>query len=229
MLGGALSYTRDVGWSPSWRIIPAGVPRFNRLEAVRNQEEYDSLIELVNFTDPTRRSERGDIFSIPPEERVFGEGSSFLMYPFTLCDSVHSHTRFSDGSFGVYYCACLRETAIGETVFHKEKFLQEHSVPPTRLESSIVLADLRANLGDVELMEQPIQEKALDPDSYIFPQGLGGTLRGMGIPGIVYPSVRHHGGFCAALFKPSVLRYREILENALSYIWDGYSIQVVAD
>src|SRR3546814_9761354 len=43
---------------------------------------------------------------------------------------------------------------------------------------------------------------ALDPDSHAVGRALGGALRAAGSDGIAYPSCRHQGGECVALFYP---------------------------
>ena len=43
------------------------------------------------------------------------------------------------------------------------------------------------------------------PDDYAAGQALAGRLRAEGSSGIVYDSVRHTGGMCAAVFRPRCL------------------------
>jgi hypothetical protein len=64
---------------------------------------------LEQLTNPRVRDEVGDIALVPPEERVSGPGASYVMAAFTHVNPKGS--RFSDGSFGVYYVAAALETA----------------------------------------------------------------------------------------------------------------------
>lgn len=63
-------------------------------------------------------------------------------------------------------------------------------------------------------------------DSYVNSQGLAAELREAGSDGILYHSVRHQGGECAAAFRPRVLaNCRQ--ERHLCYVWDGETIGTV--
>src|SRR3546814_11486657 len=62
------------------------------------------------------------------------------------------------------------------------------------LDIELVAHDLRNGAGAFD--------EALDPDSHAAGQALGGALRAAGSDGIAYPSCRHQGGECVALFYP---------------------------
>src|SRR3546814_11409438 len=63
------------------------------------------------------------------------------------------------------------------------------------LDIELVAHDLRNGAGAFD--------EALDPDSHAAGQALGGALRAAGSDGIAYPSCRHQGGECVALFYPA--------------------------
>jgi hypothetical protein len=65
-----------------------------------------------------------------------------------------------------------------------------------------------------------------DPADYTASVALARTLREAGSNGIVYDSVRHAGGECAALFYPDLLAPCVQSEH-LVYRWDGRRIAMV--
>src|SRR5580700_11430212 len=73
-----------------YRIIPSAYPPINFFEDLVDPSEVQTLWEIEGLTN---------IFLVAPEDRISGEGSSLIMNAFTHLSS----TRFSDGSYGVYY------------------------------------------------------------------------------------------------------------------------------
>ena len=128
-------------------------------------------------------------------------------------------SRFSPGSYGVYYAAHDRDTAVSETVFHRERFLAFTREPPCALQMRCYLADVTAELHDIRGGWPALH----DPDSYAASQRFAVELREAGSDGIVYDSVRHAGGLCVALFYPDLLAPARQGEH-LYYHWDGARI-----
>ena len=95
------------------------------------------MIALEQLTNPRVRDEVGEISLVPAAQRVTGPGASYVMASFTHINPKGS--RFSDGSFGVYYAASALETAIAETVFHFEVFARDSNDPP-RMEDMLLAA-----------------------------------------------------------------------------------------
>ena len=122
--------TCHVDWPQAWRVIASRYPPINLFERLTaDPAVWDALMALEQLTNPRVRDEVGDIALVPPEERVSGPGASYVMAAFTHVNPKGS--RFSDGSFGVYYAAAALETAIAETVFHFEAICagQRRSAP----------------------------------------------------------------------------------------------------
>lgn len=82
------------------------------------------------------------------------------------------------------------------------------------------LHDLRTPAGE------PVP--ALDPDSYAASQAVSRHLRGAGSNGIAYPSIRHPGGECVALFYPDCAS-NPLQGRHLDYHWDGARVDLVRD
>ncbi|MEO9160880.1 MAG: RES family NAD+ phosphorylase, partial [Casimicrobiaceae bacterium] len=127
-----------------------------------------------------------------------GPGTTPIMAAFTHLNPEGS--RFSDGTYGVYYCARTLDTALAEVRHHQERFLRRTGEGPIRLELRLYLSDLDAKLVDVRKL--PEYQR---PDDYAPGQRLGRGLRDEGKDGVLYRSVRHEGGLCAAVFRPRVL------------------------
>jgi hypothetical protein len=132
-------------------------------------------------------------------------------------------SRFSDGSYGVYYAARTLETAVRETAFHRARFLAATAEPAGEI-------DMRAYVGrpiKPYLDLRGLKYDALhDPNDYSVAQAFARPLREAGESGLVYRSVRHEGGECIAAFKPQAVSI-PIAGAALAYVWDGECISKV--
>ena len=103
-----------------YRIIPSVYPPINFFEDLVNPEEMEMLWEIESLTNERLLEEAGDIFLVAKEDRVCGPGSSVVMAAFT---HIGRPSRFTNGEYGIYYASLSYETAIHETVYHREKFL----------------------------------------------------------------------------------------------------------
>src|SRR5690242_15428008 len=110
----------QVKWLPSWRIISSRFPPIDLFERVANEEDFETVIEIEQLTNPRLREELNNISLVPKKERKFGPGTSYIMSAFTNLKP----SRFSNGSFGVYYASKTLETAVLETKYHKQNFLR---------------------------------------------------------------------------------------------------------
>ena len=140
--------TCRVDWPQAWRVIASRYPPINLFERLTaDTAVWDALIALEQLTNPRVRDEVGDIALVPPDERVSGPGASYVMAAFTHVNPKGS--RFSDGSFGVYYAAAALETAIAETVFHFEAFARDSADPPRSEDFRVLVGAVAAEFEDV--------------------------------------------------------------------------------
>jgi hypothetical protein len=93
------------------------------------------------------------------------------------------------------------------------------------LDMRVLLADLRQHLHDIRGQQQNLPD-VYAPQDYSATQALGKRLRTQNSWGIVYDSVRHTGGECAAVFRPPALHNCR-QERHLCYVWDGTRIRAV--
>jgi hypothetical protein len=212
-----------VAWLPCWRIIPSRFPPINLFERVADPTDLEAIVALESLTNDRIRDEVGALQLVPPQDRISGRGSSDIMAAFTHLNPTGS--RFSDGTFGVFYGASLLDTAIAETRSHREQFLRATSEPPMELDMRVLLTDLQQHLHDIRAQQQDLPD-VYAPDDYSASQALGKRLRAQNSWGIVYDSVRHPEGECASVFRPPALRNCR-QERHLCYVWDGARISMV--
>jgi hypothetical protein len=128
-------------------------------------------------------------------------------------------SRFSDGSYGVFYAAKDRATAIAETRYHHGRFLAATGEASMHLPMRLYHVDIDAKLHDLRL-DGAMQEQVSNPDSYQVSRQVGAALRAQGSNGVAYRSARQPDGQCAGLFKPKAAR-NCVHAAYLLYAWDG--------
>lgn len=210
---------RRVVWNHATRIVSSRYPPIDLFERVSSDPAvWEALIAAEQKVNPRVRDVTGEIRLVAPEERVSGAGASWVMASFTHLNPKGS--RFSDGSYGVYYAARELATAIRETAYHFGRFAAD-SNDEARYENMRVLVGRIANrFVDVARLPAPRRTAVLDPDSYDVSRRLGAELRAAGTNGLVYPSVRHPGGHCVAALRPKAVGNPRQGQH-LRYHWDG--------
>ncbi len=220
MVDAARIRTRVVEWKTSHRLIASRYPTVSLYDAIADPADLDAVFAIEALTNPRLRDELGQLQLVPPEERISGAGSTPVMAAFTHLNPEGS--RFSDGSFGVYYASNNLETAIAEVSHHRALFLSRTAEAAIDIDLRLITATLAAPLHDL----CPLRKSApqlYDPLHYGAPQSLGRQLREAASWGVVYHSVRHAGGLCAGVFRPRALKaVREAAHIALH--WDGQRI-----
>lgn len=206
-----------LAWRPSYRIVSSRFPPVGVFDAVADEEDLDALHALEGMTNPRLREQLGRIELVPRARRVAGPGTTPVMAAFTHPNPDGS--RFSPGSYGVYYAARERDTAIAETVYHRERFLAHTAEPPCDLQMRCYHADVAGELHDIRGGWPALH----DPDSYATSQKTAVRLRDAGSDGIAYDSVRRSGGQCVAAFYPDLVAPARQGEH-LYYHWNGARI-----
>jgi len=208
---------RRVRWSQACRIVPTRHPAVYLFDRVADASDFDALYALEAMTNDRLRDEIGQIELVPADERRFGPGAGPIMAAFTHLNPQGS--RFSDGSFGVFYAARERATAVAETCHHHALFLAATAQPAMHLPMRLYHVAIDARLHDLRPVGA-VNDAVYDPHSYAASQSLGLQLRMNQSAGVVYRSVRRDGGHCAGLFSPRGAS--DCLHAAyLLYAWDG--------
>jgi RES domain len=214
--------TADIDWRPAHRIVASRFPPVGPWDRVAKPEDFEALAAIEGLTNARIREEMGTLSLIPRERWVVGPGSTPIMAAFTHLNPEGS--RFSDGSCGVIYVSAGIETAIRETVFHRERFLERTKEPPLQLQMRRYITAVSRRLFDVRGGFPDLH----DPDDYVESQRFATEIRAAGADGVAFDSVRHRGGHCAAVFWPDCVA-PFVQATHYSYVWDGNSITDVIE
>jgi RES domain len=214
-----------IDWQPCWRLIPSRFPPVGLFDRVASPKDLDIIYAIEALTNDRIRDEIGEIRLVAAEDRITGEGTTPIMAAFTHPNPDGS--RFSDGSYGVYYAANRIETAIAETRFHRARFLAATNQPPIEIDMRSFKSNLTVDLHDIRNKQREFPDiYDPDPKQYASAQNLAKTLRNGGSNGIAYSSIRDSDGECVAIFKPRVLS--PVRQGAhYCYVWDGKTINYV--
>jgi len=189
------------GNEPVYRVILSRYPQIDLFERVSSPEDWDVLYAVESLTNPRLRDEVGDIRLVPPEDRVYGDGASWIMAAFTHPPVDGRGGRFNR-DFGIYYCAADEAVAIAESSFRRARFLRESRIEQTIQEMRVT----RAQLGPVTLHDlRHLDGHAIyDPDEYDKARQLGHALRDAKSYGVHYQGVRAEGE-CYGVMRPRAL------------------------
>lgn len=161
---------------------------------------------------------------VPADRRVSGEGASRVMAPFVNA-SPDSPSRFSDGSFGVYYAGDRIEVALFETIHHHALFMTAtDELGGWTSDFCELVGSVDAELHDVT--DTSVYTAIHHPENYAASQALALDLRARNSNGLVYQSVRYPDGAAITLFWPDVPGISKP-GHYFSYYWDGSRVSKV--
>ena len=212
---------RRVVWPKTYRIIRSIFPPIDLFEDIADPADWEAIASAEAKLNPRVNLAIGDLSKVPIGRRVAGPGSSWVMAPFVHCSPFRS-SRFSNGSFGIYYAGDSEEVALAEAMYHHERAMRATGEEPGwTSQFRALIGSIDARLHDVSGMAE-----VLHPEDYSAGQLVGGTLRRLGSDGIVYPSVRQQGGSCIAAFWPDVVPI-PVQGSHFAYHWDGARVTFV--
>lgn len=204
-------------WPHIYRIVPSKHPPQDFFAGIVASDQKEMVWYLEGLTNDRLRDESGAVPTVPPAERVAGPGSSIVMAAFT---HTGRPSRFSDGSYGVYYAARDLETSVRETAYHRARFLTATRQAPGEIDMRVYVGKVAKPMVDVR---GPRFKSVHHPDDYSPAQDFAASLHKDGAWGLVYRSVRHAGGECIAAFKPQAVTI-PVAGPALAYVWNGERI-----
>lgn len=211
---------KRIRWTQAFRIVPSRFPPVGVFDRIADPADLEALFALEAVTNPRLRDALGALQMVPRARRVSGPGSTPIMAAFTHFDPAGS--RFSDGTWGVFYAAHSVTTAVEETVFHRQQFLAATFEPTCDIQMRCYRTAVDGKLHDIRGGWAAAQDAA----SYTASVTLARELRAGGSNGIVYASARHRGGECLAAFFPDVVA-RCVQAQHFIYRWDGKCIAQV--
>lgn len=194
----ALPPTRRVRWEKTYRLIPSRYPPIDLFERVGDPADWETIALIEGLTNDRLRDEVGEIAAVPLLERISGPGASPIMAAFT---HIGFESRFTDGTYGVYYASNGFDGALREVLYHKQQFLERTREPKTQFDLRTYIGRIDSDLHDI----RGAWPEAHHPTSYASSQGLARTLRASGANGIVYDSVRLPTAANIAVFRPLIL------------------------
>ncbi|PAU78364.1 RES family NAD+ phosphorylase [Halomonas salipaludis] len=202
-------------WRNAYRIINSAYPPIAVFEDTLDPEDLELAFAIEAMTNDRLLEEAGQLNRVPPHDRVAGSGSSPIMAAFT---HIGRPSRFTDGSYGVYFCASTLDAAIAETRYHMAEFLAATREASVEITMRSYINTVTRALHDVRVGYPELH----DPDSATYPRGqaFASRLRAEGAWGILYNSVRQPGHECAAVFRPPALSI-PVQGPHLRYVWDG--------
>ena len=215
-----------VTWPSTHRIIRSRFPPIDLFEDIADPADWDAILSAEAKTNPRVSESVGMLDLVPEDRRVAGSGASWVMAPFTHT-STDRPSRFTDGSYGVYYAGNCIEVALFETIYHHGKFMTATSEQPGWT------SDFRELVGTLDTELHDVTDATsfadlYDSNNYLEPQKLGARLRSSGSNGVYYKSVRYPEGSAVALFWPDVAGI-PTQGRHFSYFWNGSTVSQVKD
>ena len=214
-----------LSWTPAWRLVASRFPPTGLFDRVARASDLESIFAIESLTNARLRQEAGELTLVAREDRVSGPGTTPIMAAFTHLNRQGS--RFTDGSYGVYYAAHSIDTAILETAFHRARFLAATTEAAMEMDMRSYAADVSGEFHDIRGGARRFAAiYAPDPTAYGTAQDFARALRAQGSNGIAYDSVRDPGGECVAVFKPRAIA--PVVQGPhYCYVWNGKAISDV--
>lgn len=207
--------TVRVVWPRACRIIRSIHPPIDLFEDIADPKDWEALASAESKTNPRIWAHIGRLDLVPPQRRVSGPGSTYLMAPFVHV-SADRPGRFTDGTYGVYSAGSSEETAIREVAHHHGGAMAA-SAEPAGWTSQFRLI---INALDLDLHDLRGMPELHDPEDYAQPQAVGRQLRTDGSNGVIYKSVRSPGAECVGIFWPDLMS-SPVQGDHFDYHWDG--------
>jgi hypothetical protein len=207
-------------WDSAYRVISSSFPPITLFEDILDPAELQMAYALESLTNDRLAEEVGLISRVAPEDRVSGHGSTPVMAAFTHIGKV---SRFTDGTFGLYYAASSQSAAIAETSFHQERFLAATNEPDVELTMRTYVNKVVKPMHDIRAGFAHLHDP--DPANYSSAQAFAKKLREEKSWGLLYNSVRASGHECIAAFRPPAVSI-PVQGKHIRYVWEARSQKI---
>lgn len=211
-----------IDWDPTYRLIASKYPTVSVYDRIVDTKHFAALLEVEALTNPRMREEAGDARKVRARDAIGGPGTTPIMASFAYSGP----SRFTDGSFGVYYAAHDEATAIAESQYWTQQFLAATSEPSIDVDKRVYVARIDGTYEDIRPVgsRSPLYSKT----SYERAREYGRTLyEADAVDGIVYRSVRRPEGECVCAFRPRLISHCR-MTGYVQFRWDGTRIVGVA-
>jgi hypothetical protein len=208
------------GWPNAYRIISSSFPPISLFEDILDPAELQMAYALESLTNDRLAEQAGVLSRVAPQDRVSGDGSTPVMAAFT---HIGRASRFTDGTFGVYYAASSQSAAIAETSFHQERFLAATQEPDVELTMRTYVNKVVKPMHDIRSGFAHLHDP--DPAHYGPSQAFARQLREEHAWGILYNSVRAQDHECIAALRPPAISI-PVQGKHLRYVWEAKSQKI---
>lgn len=214
--------------SPDADVLPDGVvvrlvgaaPPAALLAAVYGTDAA-LVLRVLAATDPVLQRAVGGVHLVHPADWPTGPGAGWIVAPFVRAPGPDTASRFSDGSYGVWYGADDLATAQAEVGHHLAAYLAKTGAAPDAFPRTVLHATCSALHPLIDLRPAgAAQPGVLDPQSYAVSQPFGARCRDAHQWGLVWPSVRLARGTCLGVLRPPVLNACADVATCMA-VWDG--------
>jgi len=210
----------NLAWSKIYRLIPSKFPPIDLFEELVDPEDFEQLCAIEMLSNPRLKQQLAGINLIRSEDIVYGKGATAVMAAFT---HINKASRFTDGSYGVYYAANNLQTAIKETIYHREIFMRQTNEHAGSIDMRTYINQVKKPLHDIRNKNNKRYETLHHKNDYAEAQAFGRLMRDKESWGICYRSVRDTGGECIAAFRPPAVSIPHQGPH-FCYVWDGNKI-----
>jgi hypothetical protein len=213
--------TASIRWPRASRLVPARYrveECFERIQDPAGGAPAELLARLSGLT----AAATGDLDTLDPAHILFGAGAGWINGAFIT----PRPGRFSTFRRGAFSLAGDLETSLAEVRHHlQENFRREGVTEALRLDYRALVAHVEGVFPDIraKLKVRAPWSAIYAPDAWAAAQALGDRLREAGHPGVIYASLRHPGGACAAIFNPNAIRACRH-DTYLTFCWNGRAV-----
>lgn len=185
--------------SPAWRLIPSRFPPIPAFDNVAAAADLEAVIQLEGWTNDRLVAER--LARLPQDEWVYGTPNSSIVMA-SFLHAAPAGSRFNGPELGAWYAAAALTTAIAEVAHHLRREAVARSTAEERRTFRCYTCRLLArDYRDIRGQQQH-RPDLYAAHSYAASQAFGEAARASGQSGIVYDSLRHHGGTNVVAFRP---------------------------
>jgi len=204
----------------SFRVIahrPDQRPITDRLPSVSDRA---ALAEIEAMTNPRLQQEYAVRKKVRSEDLQGSDGNEMVIASFAYSGA----SRFTDGSYGVYYAGLEERTAIAESAYHTERFLSSTNTRPTLVYKRALTSNIDGSYDDIRSVPSSDPRYDPAPEKYAHGQAYAlGVYAANIADGIIYNSVRSAGGTCVAAFRPRLISDCKTV-GLLIYTYNGARI-----
>lgn len=176
------------------------------LGLVDDVDELVMLAEIEGATSARLVAEERGIEGVTSGELVRGvPHARFINASFSYWKP-REPNRFNGTDRGAWYAALAVETCIAEVGYHMTRALADASDFHTFVDYAEMFASMAGEYVD---LRDAAGHPSLDRDPGIgYPAGdaVAAAARGLGLNGVIYPSVRHVGGTCIVALWPHAVQ-----------------------